>query len=94
MLPGIKLVKYKTLIDNEIGIFKVGKTATLKMLILLIFMKLCSISLECCLGHSIREADSYSHSMVAGGFDDMSYTTRLTPLTLFIMSSLTLARKS
>ena len=31
-------------------------------------------------------APRYSHSMVAGGFDDTSYTTRLTPLTLFIIS--------
>ena len=31
-------------------------------------------------------APRHSHSMVAGGFDDTSYTTRLTPLTLFIIS--------
>ena len=31
-------------------------------------------------------APRYSHSIVAGGFDDTSYTTRLTPLTLFIIS--------
>ena len=28
----------------------------------------------------------YSHSIVAGGFELMSYTTRFTPLTLFIIS--------
>ncbi len=28
----------------------------------------------------------YSHSMVAGGFELMSYTTLLTPFTLFIIS--------
>ena len=27
----------------------------------------------------------YSHSMVAGGFDEMSYTTRLTPFTSLMM---------
>ena len=31
-------------------------------------------------------APRHSHSMVAGGLDDTSYTTRLTPLTLFIIS--------
>jgi hypothetical protein len=29
----------------------------------------------------IRAFEIYSHSIVAGGFDEMSYTTRLTPLT-------------
>jgi len=37
---------------------------------------------------------AYSHSIVAGGLDEMSYTTRLTPLTLLMMSLLTWARKS
>src|SRR5690606_2998362 len=31
-------------------------------------------------------AGIYSHSMVAGGFELMSYTTLLTPFTLFIIS--------
>ena len=37
---------------------------------------------------------AYSHSIVAGGFEEMSYVTRLTPLTLLIMSFDTLARNS
>lgn len=36
----------------------------------------------------------YSHSIVAGGFEEMSYVTRFTPFTLFIMSEDTFARKS
>ena len=40
------------------------------------------------------QTETYSHSIVAGGLDEMSYTTRLTPLTLFMMSLLTWARKS
>ena len=36
----------------------------------------------------------HSHSIVAGGFELISYTTLLTPLTLFMISLLTFARKS
>lgn len=36
----------------------------------------------------------YSHSMVAGGFELISYTTLFTPFTLLMMSLLTFARKS
>ncbi len=36
----------------------------------------------------------YSHSIVAGGFELMSYTTRFTPCTLLMMSFDTLARNS
>ncbi len=36
----------------------------------------------------------YSHSIVAGGFDEMSYTTRFTPRTLFMISFDTSARNS
>lgn len=36
----------------------------------------------------------YSHSIVAGGFELMSYTTRFTPLTLLMMSLDTLAKNS
>lgn len=42
----------------------------------------------------IMSCKNYSHSMVAGGFELMSYTTRLIPLTLLIISLDTLARKS
>ena len=35
----------------------------------------------------------YSHSMVAGGLELMSYTTRFIPLTLLMISFDTLARK-
>lgn len=37
---------------------------------------------------------SYSHSMVAGGFELMSYTTRLTPRTLLMISFETVAKNS
>ena len=37
---------------------------------------------------------SYSHSMVAGGFELISYTTLFTPFTLLMMSFEILARKS
>lgn len=40
--------------------------------------------------HSI----AYSHSIVAGGFDEISYTTLFTPLTLLMMSFDTFARNS
>ena len=36
----------------------------------------------------------YSHSIVAGGLELMSYTTLFTPLTLLIMSFDTFAKKS
>ncbi|PXV61044.1 hypothetical protein CLV62_12743 [Dysgonomonas alginatilytica] len=36
----------------------------------------------------------YSHSIVAGGLDDISYTTRFTPFTLLIISLETFARNS
>lgn len=36
----------------------------------------------------------YSHSIVAGGLELMSYTTRFTPLTLLMISLETLARNS
>ncbi len=36
----------------------------------------------------------YSHSIVAGGFELISYTTRLTPLTLFIILFDISAKKS
>lgn len=32
-----------------------------------------------------RETVNYSHSMVEGGLDVMSYTTRLTPGTVFVI---------
>ena len=37
---------------------------------------------------------AYSHSMVEGGLELMSYTTRFTPRTLLMISVLTLARNS
>lgn len=37
---------------------------------------------------------SYSHSMVAGGFELISYTTRFTPLTLLMISLETFPRNS
>jgi hypothetical protein len=36
----------------------------------------------------------YSHSMVAGGFDEMSYTTRLMPRTSLMMRDEILASRS
>lgn len=42
----------------------------------------------------ITRREVYSHSIVAGGLEEMSYTTRLTPFTLFIMSFDTFARNS
>ncbi|SMO77475.1 hypothetical protein SAMN06265379_10798 [Saccharicrinis carchari] len=36
----------------------------------------------------------YSHSIVAGGFELISYTTRLTPFTLLMISLDTLAKNS
>ena len=41
-----------------------------------------------------KDVEFYSHSIVEGGLDEMSYATRFTPFTLFIMSLDTLARKS
>ena len=38
--------------------------------------------------------DYYSHSIVAGGFDEISYTTRLIPFTLLIISFDTFAKNS
>ena len=43
---------------------------------------------------SLITAVGYSHSMVAGGLDEMSYTTLLMPRTLRIISLETSARKS
>ncbi len=37
---------------------------------------------------------NYSHSMVEGGFELISYTTRFTPFTLLMISLLTLPRNS
>lgn len=42
----------------------------------------------------LHDALPYSHSIVAGGFEEMSYTTRFTPRTLFIISFDRLARNS
>jgi len=36
--------------------------------------------------NQILRCKSYSHSIVAGGFELMSYTTRLIPFTLLIIS--------
>lgn len=43
---------------------------------------------------NLQSQANYSHSMVAGGFELMSYTTRLTPFTLLMISLDILARKS
>ena len=43
---------------------------------------------------NLKMLANYSHSMVAGGFELMSYTTRLTPFTLLMISLDILARKS
>jgi len=42
----------------------------------------------------LKNEESYSHSIVAGGFELMSYTTRFTPFTLLMISLDILARKS
>ena len=53
------------------------------------------IILEMCLKiNFLTDRFHYSHSIVAGGFELTSYTTRFTPRTLFMMSLLTFARKS
>src|ERR1039458_8385665 len=36
-----------------------------------------------CAGKSVRATRAYSHSIVPGGFEVMSYTTRFTPRTSF-----------
>src|SRR5512135_281094 len=41
-----------------------------------------------------RSFGCYSHSIVAGGLDEISYTTRLTPLTSLMMRLETLPRSS
>ena len=41
-----------------------------------------------------RDGTSYSHSMVAGGLDEMSYTTRLIPRTSFTMRDEMVASRS
>ena len=38
--------------------------------------------------------DNYSHSIVAGGFEEISYTTLFTPFTLLIISLEISAKKS
>ena len=43
---------------------------------------------------ALRSADRYSHSIVAGGFDEMSYTTRFTPGTSLTIRLLIFARTS
>ena len=40
------------------------------------------------------ERITYSHSIVLGGFEEMSYTTRFTPRTSLVMRDETRARKS
>lgn len=42
----------------------------------------------------IKSSTLYSHSIVEGGLELMSYTTRLTPFTLLIISLETLAKNS
>lgn len=42
----------------------------------------------------VKVSKNYSHSMVAGGLELISYTTRLTPFTLLIISLDIFARKS
>ena len=41
-----------------------------------------------------RELLGYSHSMVLGGLEEISYTTRLTPFTLLMISLETFAKNS
>ena len=44
--------------------------------------------------YTIQQQKNHSHSMVAGGFELMSYTTRFTPFTLLMISFETFAKKS
>ena len=42
----------------------------------------------------LRNSLDYSHSMVLGGLEEISYTTRFTPFTLLMISLETFAKKS
>ena len=42
----------------------------------------------------LRNSLDYSHSMVLGGLEEISYTTRLTPFTLLMISLETFAKNS
>lgn len=42
----------------------------------------------------LKNSSDYSHSMVLGGLEEISYTTRLTPFTLLMISLETFAKNS
>jgi len=56
----------------------------------------CHLSAECCdpFRYTPIHRPTYSHSMVAGGLEEISYTTRFTPFTLWMISLETVAKKS
>ena len=43
------------------------------------------LGMEMQVGEGSRHPRAYSHSIVAGGFEEMSYTTRETPFTSLVM---------